>query len=45
VEYRELTPVEIVPLPEGFHLKARTVNEAGTLRIYSQVIQRLEKKI
>jgi len=35
VEYRELTPVEIVPLPEGFHLKASTVNEAGTLRIYS----------
>jgi len=35
VEYRELTPVEIVPLPEGFHLKASTVNEAGILRIYS----------
>ncbi|MEQ8189989.1 MAG: transposase [Candidatus Eremiobacterota bacterium] len=35
VEYRELTPVEIVPLPEGFQPKASTVREAGTLRIYS----------
>jgi DNA-directed RNA polymerase subunit M/transcription elongation factor TFIIS len=35
VEYRELTPVEIVPLPEVFQPKASTVNETGTLRIYS----------
>ncbi len=35
VEYRELTPVEIVPLPEGFQPKASTVNETGTLRIDS----------
>ncbi|MEQ8170194.1 MAG: zinc ribbon domain-containing protein, partial [Candidatus Eremiobacterota bacterium] len=35
VEYRELTPVEIEPLPEGFQPKASTVNETGTLRIYS----------
>ena len=35
MEYRELTPVEIVPLPESFMPKASTVNETGSLRIHS----------
>jgi transposase len=35
VEYRENTPVEIVPLPEDFKSMASTVSEAGSLRIHS----------
>jgi transposase len=35
MEYRELTPVETMPLPEVFQPKASTVNETGSLRIHS----------
>ncbi|MEQ8221560.1 MAG: transposase, partial [Candidatus Eremiobacterota bacterium] len=34
-EHRNLKPEEIVPLPEFFQPKASTVNETGSLRIYS----------